>query len=86
MSSISFAKQQPKYEHIKFKKPQGSNNFALFLFVIFLHLRRNFLKINEPKTSILHLAYISKKMELMPFSQEMTITDTSHHWQHLLTS
>jgi len=40
--------------------PQGSNDFALFL-LFFLYLRGNFLKINEPKTLTLHLAYISEK-------------------------
>jgi len=36
-----------------------------FIFVFFLHLRCNFLKLNEPKTSVLYLAYISEKNALI---------------------
>jgi len=41
------------------KTCQGSNDFTLFIF--FLNLRCNFLKINEPKTLRLCLAYIGEK-------------------------
>jgi len=54
------ANQQPKNMHAKLKHFKEVTILQLSFFSNFLYLRRNFLKINEQKTSILHVAYISE--------------------------